>query len=177
MHIQFKTLRLRVYGFLNHTKVFILFLNCFGQFFKRRWLVQTELHQALWVTLTITSRLYNLNSYTQFTRFVFSGIKCNLTILKSTIIQLQTIMHIESWVRMFQKVCDIQQATKLDQSIIGTKLPSMDCRKRAEGLIRDSLHPAYSPPRHKRCSYDLRHSRANSIITHRTTASSLAQLD
>ncbi|TNN67902.1 hypothetical protein EYF80_021871 [Liparis tanakae] len=42
------------------------------------------------------------------------------------------------------------------------------CRKRAEGIIGDSLHPAHSLLRHQRCTYNRRHSRADSIVPHRT---------
>ena len=68
----------------------------------------------------------------------------------------------------------LQRVIKTAERIIGTTLPSMDsmfvqrCQKRAERIIRDSLHPAHSLFRHKHCTYNLRHSRADSIITHRT---------
>jgi len=68
----------------------------------------------------------------------------------------------------------LQRVIRTAERITGTQLPSMDsmyvqrCRKRAEGIIGDSLHPAHSLLRHKHCTYNLRHSRADSIVTHRT---------
>ena len=53
-------------------------------------------------------------------------------------------------------------------------------QKRAERIIRDTLHPAHSLLKHKHCSYNLRHRRADSITTNRTRflrASSLPQWD
>lgn len=65
----------------------------------------------------------------------------------------------------------LQRVIKTAERIIGTKLPSMyvqRCQRRAEGINRDSLHPAHLLLRHKRCTYNLRHSRVDSIITHTT---------
>ncbi|KAK0146755.1 hypothetical protein N1851_013962 [Merluccius polli] len=66
----------------------------------------------------------------------------------------------------------LQRIIKSAERIIGTTLPSMDsiysqcCWRRAERIIRDSLHPAHPLLKHKQCKYSLRHSRADSLITH-----------
>ena len=68
----------------------------------------------------------------------------------------------------------LQRIIKTAERIIGNTLPSMDsiyiqrCRKRAERIIRDSLHPAHALLKHKQCKYSLRHSRADSLTTHTT---------
>ena len=68
----------------------------------------------------------------------------------------------------------LQRVIKTAERITGTTLPSMDfiysqrCRKRAVRIIRDSLHPAHPLLNNKHCKYRLRHSRADSVITHTT---------
>lgn len=68
----------------------------------------------------------------------------------------------------------LQRVIKTAERIIRTELPSMDtiytqrCQKRTERIIRDILHPAHSLLKHKNCTYNLRHRRADCIVTNRT---------
>lgn len=68
----------------------------------------------------------------------------------------------------------LQRVIKTAERIIRTELPSMDtiytqrCQKRTERIIRDILHPAHSLLKHKNYTYNLRHRRADSIVTNRT---------
>ncbi|XP_013865709.1 leucine-rich repeat-containing protein 16A-like [Austrofundulus limnaeus] len=63
----------------------------------------------------------------------------------------------------------LQRVIKTAEGVVGTKRPSMESlyvqRCQREGICRDPAHPAHSLLRLKRCTYNLRHSRADNQIS------------